>query len=76
MRYCCYSKPKNCPKCKSKKIATILYGLPAFDEQLKKRLNDGSLRLGGCCVTDDDPEWECSKCGIEIYKKRKINKNK
>ena len=23
---------------------------------------------GGCCVSEDDPEWACSKCGIKIYR--------
>ena len=69
MRYNYFRKPKKCPNCGNTKIATILYGLPAFDEQLEKGLNDGSIRLGGCCITDDDPKWECAKCGAKIYKK-------
>ncbi|MEU8896528.1 hypothetical protein [Nocardia sp. NPDC048505] len=23
----------------------------------------GHLRLGGCLVTADDPQWECTHCG-------------
>lgn len=22
---------------------------------------------GGCCISEDDPEWACSSCGAEIY---------
>ena len=22
---------------------------------------------GGCCISEDDPEWQCSKCGAEIF---------
>ena len=56
------SKPDKCPECGSKKVASILYGLPMFDEELKRRINAGEIVLGGCCVTGDDPLWRCVDC--------------
>ncbi len=41
-------KPNKCPKCGSKKIAEVLYGLPAMNEKLDKSivLLDTIARLG------------------------------
>ncbi len=41
-------KPDARPKCGSEKVASILYGLPMLDEELKRRLNAGEVTLGGC----------------------------
>ena len=30
-------QPDGCPKCGSKKVASILYGLPMFDEELERQ---------------------------------------
>lgn len=57
------TKPSQCPNCGSAKMAAILYGLPAFNEELQHQLDHGELVLGGCCITDDDPPWECINCG-------------
>ena len=55
-------KPDACPKCGSKKGASILYGLPMFDKELERRLSAGEVTLGGCCVCEDDPIWQCLEC--------------
>jgi len=57
---------KKCPKCGSEKIAPILYGMPAFDEEMERELNDQKLYLGGCCITGSDPEYHCFGCGKGI----------
>lgn len=62
-------KPRKCPACGSSRMAEILYGLPALSVKLEKDLNAGRIVLGGCCVTDDDPEWQCADCQMPIYKK-------
>lgn len=62
------TKPKKCPKCGSKRIARILYGLPAFSDELQADLRSGKLALGGCCITGDDPVWKCLECETELYK--------
>jgi predicted RNA-binding Zn-ribbon protein involved in translation (DUF1610 family) len=59
-------RPLSCPSCGSSRIALILYGLPAFDEELEELLSQGTVTLGGCGVTGDDPEWECLECGETI----------
>lgn len=57
---------KKCPKCGSKRIAPILYGMPAFDEEMERKLNNEELFLGGCCIGDADPEYHCFQCGKDV----------
>ncbi len=59
--------PQNpkCPKCDSEKVAEILWGMPAESPELHEALKKGELVLGGCCVTDNDPNWHCNECGHE-----------
>jgi hypothetical protein len=68
MRYESARKPKICPKCGSIKIAKILYGMPAGYEELMKKIEEGKIVLGGCCITNDDPTWQCVECETSIYK--------
>jgi hypothetical protein len=62
-------KPKKCPACGSHRIANILYGMPDFSAKLEKDLSAGRITLGGCCISNDDPEWQCADCQMVIYKK-------
>ena len=64
-------RPIMCPRCGHKPVAEILYGEPAFDEWLEQKINEGLIILGGCCVTPDDPAWECARCGLQIYRSKK-----
>ncbi len=64
------TKPKKCPHCGSKKVAKILYGLPAFSKELEKELKEGKTVLGGCVVTDCDPTWQCTDCKTRIYQEK------
>ncbi len=57
------NKPDICPKCGSERVARILYGLPIFNDELKRKLETGEVVLGGCMVTGDDPSWHCAECG-------------
>jgi hypothetical protein len=61
-------KPRKCPECKSNRIASILWGMPAYSKKLEKEMELGKVVLGGCCVTDNDPSWQCSDCNTEFYK--------
>lgn len=54
--------PECCPKCGSKKVAAILYGLPDFSDELERKLDAGEVVLGGCIISDDDPLWRCVEC--------------
>jgi hypothetical protein len=62
-------KPRKCPACCSPRIAEILYGMPEISAKLEKDLSAGRIILGGCCISDDDPEWQCADCQMVIYKK-------
>ena len=64
------------PTCGSSRIANILYGMPDFDDKLEKDLDSGRITLGGCCITNDDPEWQCADCQTVIYKKRNHTETK
>ena len=54
-------RPKKCPECGSSRVATILWGMPAFSE-IKDDLEAGRIVIGGCCIDDNDPKWECTDC--------------
>ena len=47
----------------SKSVIRIVYGMPGFDLQQEEL--EGKIMLGGCCVTDDDPDWHCKECKHE-----------
>jgi hypothetical protein len=55
-------------------MGTILYGMPSWSDQLEKDIDSGKIVLGGCIIDVDengnqiDPMWECSKCGVQVYK--------
>lgn len=50
----------SCPSCGVKGgLKRILNGMPDSDFDFEKYI------VGGCCVTDNDPEIGCVKCGWE-----------
>ena len=67
-----------CPYCGSTDTARILYGMPAFSDEIKEKLDCGKIHLGGCCVmgseTEDgemiqtDPRRYCNHCRKEFAK--------
>lgn len=60
-------KPEQCPDCGSNKIADIYYGYPPLkNERLKLAIDNQEIILGGCCITDFDPHWECVGCGSQF----------
>jgi len=61
-------KPKQCPNCGASPLASILYGMPSFDDALQDKLSRGLVALGGCVVSDNDPNWQCNKCGTQIFR--------
>ena len=66
-RWAAEGRPQSCQACGSPRIARILYGLPDFSKDLDDALAEGTVTLGGCLVTGDDPEWECLACGRQIH---------
>lgn len=69
-RYESQHSPSECPACGSKRIAYIVYGLQVFTPELEAKMKAGQITLGGCCVSDDDPKWECADCEAVIFRKR------
>jgi hypothetical protein len=61
-------KPRKCPQCGSIKVATILRGMPIFSEKLMTDISEGKVFLGGCCITENDPDWQCSECHMQFFK--------
>lgn len=57
---------RKCPKCKSKNVAKILYGLVELDDKLEKDMRDGKVFLGGCCIFEDNPKYHCNDCEEEF----------
>ena len=50
----------SCPACSGAGgLKKIVYGMPGADFDFEKYI------VGGCCVTDKDPEIGCAKCGWE-----------
>jgi len=48
---------KRCPDCLSETaIRIILYGMPMGEPDY------GIYTLGGCCIFDDMPKYECIEC--------------
>ena len=56
-------KKPQCPQCDSKNIAVIEFGFPS--PEMIEGSDRGEIVLGGCCVTEDDPEWHCKDCEYE-----------
>lgn len=57
---------KKCPKCGSRHIAPILYGMPAFDEEIARQIKNRELVLGGCCISGREPRFHCFGCGRDV----------
>ena len=55
-------RPK-CPSCNSKNVVPIVFGYP--DPETMEARERGDVALGGCCVTEDDPDWHCKDCEHE-----------
>ena len=52
----------HCPQCKSKNTVPIVYGL-IDDFGQDEDEDEGDYELGGCGVTDNDPDYSCKDCG-------------
>lgn len=52
-----------CPKCGSRNIARIQWGMPVWTEELERDLKEGRVVLGGCGISDESRDWECRECG-------------
>ena len=57
---------KKCVKCGSHNTGAYLYGMPLFDEALEKDLAEKKIFLGGCMVTELDPQFHCNECNQDF----------
>lgn len=55
-----------CPRCGSLNIAWIIWGRPAYTEELRRDLEDGKVELGGCFIAPGAPQYHCNDCGAEF----------
>jgi len=55
---------KSCPKCKSNMIIDIVYGYPG--DKLLSNASQSKVKLGGCVIWGDDPEYTCKSCGYNF----------
>ena len=62
---------KICPNCGSMKTLRIVYGMPTHDTFVKAE--EGKIKLGGCLVMDNNPEYYCSDCNYEWNRDDSVN---
>ncbi len=53
-----------CPACRSTDAIRILYGYPGGD--MWESEQRGEIRLGGCLVGPESPDYECRGCGSAL----------
>ena len=51
---------RKCPSCGKRGGIPIVYGYPTAG--LAEEAEKGKVHLGGCCVTEGDPEYRCQQC--------------
>ena len=62
---CGHEWGRACPECGGCSVAEIFYGLPSPSFDWGKGVDSGEISLGGCCIDEDSPKWECNMCGHE-----------
>jgi hypothetical protein len=65
-------KPEVCPVCRSTRIAAYLFGEPRVSPDLDKKLKQGKIVLGGCCISDDDPDYKCMECLTDFHRTKDL----
>lgn len=62
---------KQCPNCKSKNVSKIVYGYPS--QELIMEAESGKVKLGGCCISENNPDYCCNECQYEWNKGQAID---
>ncbi len=57
--------PDQCSSCGGKLFGSYLYGLAYPDEELFAQIERGEVRVSGCLIEFDDPQWFCRNCGTD-----------
>ena len=58
-------RPKRCPRCRSERVAYLLWGLPAGSDTLRELVDGGEVELAGCLIPappDAPASWVCRSC--------------
>lgn len=63
---------KKCPRCGSGNAIKFLYGEPTGEALFMEA--QGKIKLGGCLITDINPEYYCNDCKNEWNRKEIIDK--
>ena len=58
-----YLPKKKCPQCNSSDIISIVYGMPG--PELQEQSSREEVKLGGCCIIDNQPNKHCTECEFE-----------
>ena len=53
-----------CPRCGSTDSIRIAYGYPG--QEMAEAAERGEIRLGGCMVGPESPDYECLGCGAAL----------
>ena len=67
-------KINKCPRCGSKKVIPIIYGM--LTEEYHLKAESGRIKAGGCCITNHSPNYYCKECEYEWLSKFYKNINK
>ena len=60
------NKSSRCPNCGEQQLVPIVYGYPGdFLMQLSLQ---GTVELGGCIVSADDPSFRCRHCHHDVWR--------
>jgi hypothetical protein len=59
------TRPADCPRCHSKEVAEIVYGLLPHPERFQEELDSGRIVRGGCWAWDESQQWRCLLCKHE-----------
>ena len=55
---------KKCPNCSSaESVVPIRYGMPG--PGMQQKYYEGEIKLGGCMVAMDNPNWHCKICDLD-----------
>ena len=55
-----------CPKCGSKRVVTIIYGITEYDEELKRQIMKEEIYLSRSSTKINPPQYHCFGCGKNV----------
>tara|TARA_Y100000590_G_C15697797_1_gene1005800 strand:- start:819 stop:1058 length:240 start_codon:yes stop_codon:yes gene_type:complete len=57
--------PIRCSSCSGTTFGSYIYGLVLPDDDLFAQIGRGDIRLSGCCIELDSPQWFCRDCDTD-----------